>query len=307
MGKDPRITSILDLEEKRFPLNLHPVFPDIRSLWDMSNKHAWDPNTAIPWDQFDAKKYSREQLDAARLYWSRRAWTEYTGTAESPAVLLRLIMEPDREIDAKLFWSVQTLEETRHCIASYMLAEKLGGYHSAPPSSPPKSTSHRGIREKVLNPNISFEAFVIAHICIGETIAAKMFEERYRACTDPVAKELVRLILKDETRHIQFGWRYMAHKVKTFTPELIAEMERIAVDVMENSELKGFHCIWMVPNQHTQALIDANNITAAAGLGGATPERELAALIESVGDIRRNMAPWGITIPIFDHPQFGRI
>lgn len=304
---DSRPRSVLDFEEKRFPLELKPALPDIRELWDKANKHAWDPNTAIPWEQFDASKYSREQLEAARLYWSRRAWTEYTGTAESPAVLLRLIMEADREIDAKLFWSVQTLEETRHCMASYLFAEKLGGYMSAPPKQAPKSTSHRGIRDKVLNPDISFEAFVIAHICIGETIAAKMFEERRRSATDPVAKELVRLILKDETRHIQFGWRYMAHRVKSFTPELIAEMERIAIDVMENSELKGFHCIWMLPNEHTQPLIDANNITAEAGLGGATPERELAALIESVGEIRQNMAPWGIRIPVFDHPQFGKI
>lgn len=307
MGNEAGVGSILDYEEKRFPLNLHPQLPDIRNLWDLSNKLAWDPNTAIPWDQFNPKAYSKEQLDAARLYWSRRAWTEYTGTAESPAVLLRLVLEPDREIDARLFWSVQTLEETRHCMASYIFAEKLGGYFAEPPVKAPKSTSHRGIRDKVLNPAISFEAFVIAHICIGETIAAKMFEERYRACKDPVAKELVRLILRDETRHIQFGWKYMAHRVKTFTPELIAEMERVAIDVMQNSELKGFHCIWLVPGEHTKALIEANNITAEAGLGGASPEREMHALKESIREIRRDMAPWGIDIPMFEHDVLGKV
>jgi hypothetical protein len=299
--------SILDYEERRFPLNLRPALRDIRDLWEQANQLPWDPDRSIPWDDFDPSQYTREQLDAARLYWSRRAWTEYTGTAESPAVLLRLVMEEGREIDTRLFWAVQTLEETRHCIASYLFAEKLGGYHSSPPSQPPKSTSHRGIRDKVLNPAISFEAFVIAHICIGETVAAKMFEERYRAATDPVAKELVRLILKDEARHIQFGWKYMAHRVKTFTPELIAEMERVAVDVVENSELKGFHCIWLVPNEHTQPLIEANNLTAEAGRGGATPEREMAALVASIQDIRRDMKPWGINIPEFEHPILGRV
>jgi rubrerythrin len=302
-----RVASVLDYEEKRFPLNLHPVLPDIRQLWDLSNKHAWDPATDIPWDTFDAGKYTERQRDAARLYWSRRAWTEYTGTAESPAVLLRLVLEPDREIDARIFWAVQTLEETRHCIASYLFAEKLGGYMSAPPKMPPKATHHRGIRDKVLNPAISFEAFVVAHICIGETVAAKMFEERYRHTTDPVAKELIKLILRDEVRHIQFGWRYMAHRVKTFTPELIAEMERIAIDVMENSELKGFHCIWLVPNEFTEPLIEANNITAEAGLGGSSPEAEMRALVESIRKIRDDMKPWGINIPIFEHEVLGRV
>jgi hypothetical protein len=301
------VTSVLDYEERRFPLNLHPELPEIRHLWDLSNKLAWDPATAIPWDQFDASTYSRAQLDAARLYWSRRAWTEYTGTSESPAVLLRLILEPGREIDARLFWAVQTLEETRHCIASYLFTEKLGGYMSAPPVLPPRSATHRGIREKVLNPKVSFEAFAIAHICIGETIAARMFEERYKTTTDPVARELVRLILRDETRHIAFGWKYMEHRVRTFTPTLIAEMERVAIDVMENSELKGFHCIWLVPNPATEALIEANNLTAEAGLGACSPEQEAKALVEAVAKIRRDMAPWGINIPVFRHDVLGTV
>jgi hypothetical protein len=306
-AKVARPASILDLEEKRFPLNLGPELQDIRDLWNAGNRFAWDPATAIPWDKFDAGKYTKPQLDAARLYWSRRAWTEYTGVAESPAVLLRLCMEPGREVDARIFWAMQTLEETRHCMASYIFAEKLGGYMSAPPIEPPRSAHHRGIRDKVLNPNISFEAFVLAHVCIGETVAAKMFEVRYKTTSDPVAKELIRLILKDETRHIQFGWRYMAHKAKTATPELIAEWERVAVDVVENSELKGFHCIWLVPSPQTAPLIEANNLTAEAGLGGSSPELEMAALKESIADIRRDMKPWGVTIPMFTHPVLGEV
>lgn len=302
-----RAPSILDFEEKRFPLNLKPELPEIRSLWDAANRSTWDPETAIPWDSFDPSQYSKKHLDAARLYWSRRAWTEYTGVAESPAVLLRLCLEPGREIDARLFWAMQTLEETRHCMASYIFAERLGGYFPEPPMQQPRSAHHRGIRDKVLNPNISFEAFVLAHVCIGETVAAKMFEMRYKTTSNPVAKELIRLILKDETRHIQFGWRYMAHRAKAATPEMIAEWERIAVDVVENSELKGFHCIWLVPNEQTAPLIEANNLTAEAGLGGSSPEVEMAALKESIAEIRNDMKPWGVTIPMFQHEILGDV
>jgi hypothetical protein len=307
MGSEGRVGSILEMEERRFPLNLHPTYPDLRNLWDQANKLWWDPKTAIPWEKFERSKYSKEQLDAARLYWSRRAWTEYTGTAEDPAILLRLCIEPDREADARIFYAMQTLEETRHCIASYLFAERLGGYMDRPPIAPPKSTHHRGIRERILNPDNSFEAFVIAHICIGETIAAKMFEARYRHTTDPIAKELVRLIMRDEARHIQFGWKYMTHKFKTFTPELIAQMEKLAIDVVENSELKGFHCIWLMPMESTKPLIEANNITADAGLGASTPEQEAQALVESIREIRRDMAEWGIRIPVFKHEILGEV
>ncbi|HLH21694.1 MAG TPA: ferritin-like domain-containing protein [Chloroflexota bacterium] len=299
--------SILDYEERRFPLNLRPELPDIRELWRQSNQLAWDPDRSIPWDTFDPSPYTPAQLDAARLYWSRRAWTEYSGTAESPAILLRLCLEPNREIDARLFWAVQTLEETRHCIASYNFAEKLGGYIAEPPIPQPRNTQHRGIRDRVLNPRISFEAFVVAHICIGETVAARLFEERFRQARDPIARELVRLILRDETRHIKFGWLYMAHRVKHFTPEQVAEIERVACDVVENSELKGYHCIWLSTDPATRPFAEANEIAAGAGLGACTAEQEAAVLRKCIADIRRDMAAWGVTIPVFQHEVLGTV
>lgn len=299
--------TIMDLKEERFPLNLHSQMPDVRRLWDAANKTAWDPNTAIPWDKFDASKYSREQLEAARLYWSRRAWTEYTGTAEFCALQLRLCMETGREIDARLQMSMQQLEESRHCMASFLFAEKLGGYIAEPPQKLPKSISMRGIREKSLDLNISFESIAIAHICVGETVAADLFETRYRYTTDPVAKELVKHIMMDEQRHVAFGWRYMAHKVKGFTPELIREMERVAIDVVANSELKGFHCIWLYPSPATQQLIDSNNLCAEAGLGACSPEDETRTLVESIRGIRVRLSEWGINLPIFKHDVLGEV
>ena len=115
------------------------------------------------------------------------------------------------------------------------------------------------------------------------------------------------MILKDEVRHIQFGWRYMAHKLKSFTPELVAEMERIAVDVIENSELKGFHCIWLYPTAANAPLIEANRITAEAGLGASTEAQERVSLVASIKKIRTDMAAWGITIPTFKHELLGTV
>lgn len=299
--------TILDLKEQRFPLHLKPVIPEIRHLWDSAHKTQWDPNTDIPWASFDKSKYSKEQLDAARLYWSRRAWTEYTGTAEFCALQLRFCLEREREIDARIQLSMEQLEESNHCIASYMFAELLGGYEPEPARPLPKSINHRGIKEKAFDLTISLEAIMIAHICIGETIAAAIFEARYRHSTDPVAKELVRRIMRDEARHIAFGWSYMAHKVKSFTPELIKDMERVAVDVVENSELKGFHCIWLHPSEETNYLIESNNLCAEAGLGACSPEVETATLVSSIQDIRRRLQPWGINLPIFKHDILGEV
>lgn len=60
-------------------------------------------------------------------------------------------------------------------------------------------------------------------------------------------------------------------------------------------------------NPATEALIEANNLTAEAGLGACSPEQEAKALVEAVAKIRRDMAPWGIKIPVFQHDVLGTV
>ena len=99
----------------------------------------------------------------------------------------------------------------------------------------------------------------------------------------------------------------MGHKVKNFTPELIKDMERVAIDVVENSELKGFHCIWLHPSEETKYLIESNNLCAEAGLGACSPEQETKTLVTSISDIRRRLGKWGINLPIFKHDVLGEV
>src|SRR5687768_10987831 len=86
----PRRLSKIGLSEKRFRLKTRHEVTAIGGLWRKSKQMTWDPVTDIPYERFDRCKYSKQQLDAARLGWSRRAWTEYTGIIESPAMLIRL-------------------------------------------------------------------------------------------------------------------------------------------------------------------------------------------------------------------------
>ena len=66
--------SLLDQPEVRFPLDLSVRIPKIRELYRSAIKNQWDPQTAIEWDQLDLRPFTQKQLEAARLYWSRRAW-----------------------------------------------------------------------------------------------------------------------------------------------------------------------------------------------------------------------------------------
>src|SRR5436190_5885208 len=119
--------------ERRFPLEFAPEVPAIRELYSQAKGFRWNPETDIAWDRFDPARYSKETLEAARLTWSRRAWSVYPGLTESTALLIRLCLESGTlGMDAKLFLSFRPSEEAKHPEVCHLLAQRLGGYEADP-------------------------------------------------------------------------------------------------------------------------------------------------------------------------------
>src|SRR3990167_3461615 len=83
--------------ETRFPLNLAVSIPAIDRLYEESKLDIWAPADDVDWTSGQLDAIASEQLQAARRVWSRRAWLEYTGIAETPALLLRFCLERGRE------------------------------------------------------------------------------------------------------------------------------------------------------------------------------------------------------------------
>src|SRR6185437_3408520 len=188
--------SKLGLTEKRFPLNTRSDIPGLRDLWTKSKQMFWDPRRDIPYAKFDRSRYSQEQLDASRLGWSRRAWTEYTGIIESPAMLIRLALDGQAPIEAKFVLAAKVIEEARHCEASFMLAEAMGGYViEPPPGDAIVKMVVAGFRDRMaFNPEVTAESAIAGWHCISEGIAYDIFQARYQRTTEPVTKEVIRLI-----------------------------------------------------------------------------------------------------------------
>ena len=291
----------LGLAEKRFPLKTRTEVPAIRELWTKSKQLTWDARRDIPYDSFDRKRYSQEQLDAARLGWSRRAWTEYTGIIESPAMLIRLALDGQAPIEAKFVLAAKVVEEARHCEASFLLAEAMGGYM---PEPPPGDAIIRlvvaGFRDRLaFNPEVSAEAAIAGWHVISEGIALDIFAARYRRTTEPVTKEVLRLIMQDEVRHVQLGWEYLEHRIPHLTADQVKEVENVVLDIVENVEMKGFHSLCLIPDDLESVLREAEAIAADARLGFCTPEEEHQIFVKSIQDIRKRFAKMGITIPLY--------
>ena len=117
------------------------------------------------------------------------------------------------------------------------------------------------------------------------------------------------LILRDEVRHIAFGWQCLDAWAPTFTPETIRSMERAVITMIENVEFRGYRNLWLAieGGSATPAEIDADRISCEAGLGGNTPEDEMRVFPDFLKKIRKRMAPWGVSIPMFEHPRLGKV
>jgi hypothetical protein len=297
----PRGLYKIGLSEKRFPLKTRHEIPAISELWRKSKQMTWDAVTDIPYADFDKSKYSTEQLDAARLGWSRRAWTEYTGIIESPAMLIRLSLDGQAPIEAKFVLASKVVEEARHCEASFLLAEAMGGYvQEPPPHDAIVKMVVAGFRDRLaFNPEVSAEAAIAGWHIISEGIAVDIFAARYRACTEPVTREVLRLILQDEVRHVALGWEYLEHRIPRMNKAEIKGVENAVLDIIENVEMKGFHSMCLLPEDLESDLKEAEAIAAKAGLGFCAAEEEHAVFVKSIQNLRKRFAKLGITVPLY--------
>ncbi len=297
----PRGLRSLGLFEQRFPLDTRTTIDGLSRIWEKSKDMPWNPRKAIPYEKFDRSKYSKEQLDAARLCWSRRAWTEYTGIIEVPAMLIRLCIDGKLPIHAKFNLAAKIMEEARHCEASFLLAEAMGGYVEEPP---PGDAIMRmvvaGFRDRMaLNPEVSPQAGMAAWHIISEGIALDIFAARYKRTNEPVTREVIRLIMQDEVRHVEMGWIFLEHSLPSMSAAEVKGIEDVLVDIVENVEMKGFHSMCLLTDSETSVMRQAEAIAGEARLGFCSADEEHIAFVKSLEGIRARFAKHNIRIPRF--------
>ena len=311
-----RLVMLIDKErteayvpEQRYPLPLRSAMPDVWELWQRAKTLEWDPQTDIPWEELHPERYSAEQLLAAQMYWSRRTWGEYGAISESPALLLRFSLER-RLPDLQFFFTMRTMEEGRHAEASWLMAERMGRYFPQPQNPPTAgAVGTHGVRRMAFDPETSLEGIFASLVCAAEEILIDVFKATVHKATNPAVRRLMELILRDEVRHIAFGWQCLDAWAPSFTPQTVRNIEAAVTAMIENVEFRGYRNLWLAieGGSATPAEIDADRISCEAGLGGNTPEDEMQVFPEFLRKIRKRMAPWGVNIPMFDHPRLGKV
>jgi hypothetical protein len=298
--------TILDEPEVRFPLRLGVENRRIRSLFHTATRQQWDPATDIDWDALHPEQYDERHLQAARMYWSRRAWGEYGAISESPALQIRFCREHCVP-DMALFFSIRSQEEARHAEVCYRMAEALGGYYEEPEVTAYQgSVATHGIRKMALDPDISLEGTIAALVCAAEEIAFDVFRHLIEITPNPVARQVAKMVLRDEVRHCAFGWAFLEQRMPQLSDAERVRVRDAVITMIERVELNGYHSAWLAPDSPASRIeVEVDRLTWEAGLGATTEELEKPIFLESIRTMRQRMKDaWGLDIPLFTHPKF---
>jgi hypothetical protein len=281
--------------ERRFPLHLEPAITTIRALYDQAKQARWDPERDIPWASFEPSRYSPESLGAARLAWSRKAWIEYGGLPETPALIIRFCLEHERESDPKYFLTVRNTEEAWHLDCCHRMAELCGGFIEAPESRTYRALFNQSLHREALDASRSLDAYVAAHICVQDGLDLELCRLSRGNARDPVARAILDRLVADKTRHAAFGWFYLETRAAAWTGDDREAIAGEVTHVVRDIELAGFRCVWLA--EDAADLAAADRVTSDAGLGAATREQEEPALRRFLADSGAQLARLGVELP----------
>ncbi|MDC1081724.1 MAG: ferritin-like domain-containing protein [Gammaproteobacteria bacterium] len=125
--------------------------------------------------------------------------------------------------NAKLYAASQTFDEARHVeVFNRYLQEKIGIHY-------PINPSLKLLLDKILTDERWDLKFIGMQIII-EGLALAAFQMLKSITKDPLLKQLLHYVVRDEARHVTFGINYLEEFIKTLSPEEIEERAQFAYE-----------------------------------------------------------------------------
>ena len=94
------------------------------------------------------------------------------------------------------------------------------------------------------------------------------------------------LILRDEVRHIAFGWQCLDAWAPTFTPETVKNIEQAVTQMIQNVEFNGYRNLWLAVEggSATPLEIDADRSRARRASAARRPRTRCASCPQFIAE-----------------------
>jgi hypothetical protein len=125
-------------------------------------------------------------------------------------------------MDAKFYAATQTLDEARHVEVFAAYIRELGEVRPIAPGL-------RGLLDAILA-NENWRMKVVGMQVVAEGLALYVFRDMRNATRDPLLRQLLTLVCRDEARHTGYGIQYLSQIVPTLSPRQCGELEDFAFE-----------------------------------------------------------------------------
>jgi hypothetical protein len=214
----------------------------IKKLYDLGKQLNWDPEMDIDWDrpfpEFDAETqaqimnlvdyppYMALSDEEKHQFWIHQsAWSlsQFLHGEQGALLVASQLCSCAPTLNAKLYAGSQTFDEARHVeVFNKYLQQRMGMMY-------PINTHLKSIIDKILTDPRWDMKFIGMQIVI-EGLALSAFNTTRETTPDPVLKDVVYLVTRDEARHVTFGVNYLEEFVKTLSEEEKEERAQFAYE-----------------------------------------------------------------------------
>ena len=252
------------------------------ALRDRQGEH-WNPDTDMPWAATLRRRCARAGVRAAaRRVWSRRAWVEYTGLAETPALLIRFCLEPNREVGSQVFpHRAQHRGGLARRDAFTAMPKPAAATSSARPIRPWEPVFNRSLYRDALDAELGIDGYVCAHCAFVDGLEYELDDGMARTTPrEPVARAVLERCLVDSRTPCGAS----AGCMRSGVPRRCATTARTrrgrvgaAVAHIEDVEFAGYHCVALATGIDSRGRDRAiSPRLRRAGLGATTADEEVA-------------------------------
>jgi rubrerythrin len=228
---------LAELFEPRIPQD----HPRLTSLYEKAKRDYWNESTEVDWDQpITLKQAEREAL-------AKLLSITYYGERAALTIAAQLTAEVTNE-EARKVLACQVIEEAKHVAAFQRLIPKLDRIH------PPSPFAKRLLRDMIETKEMTAK-FVGMHLFV-ENVANHTFRALGDAVDDPLVKQVLDYIARDEKKHTAIAVLYL--------PELLDKLPLHKVAWLEAKQLKWvIYGVGMVKDGYESARVLKIDLAAA--------------------------------------------
>ncbi|WKD49951.1 ferritin-like domain-containing protein [Microbulbifer spongiae] len=214
----------------------------IRKLYELGKRLNWNASIDVDWaieldkteppmekefnpysDYPDFLALSREEQ--LRFGWHNQAWTlsQFLHGEQGALLVASQLVSCAPTYEAKLYAASQTFDEARHVeVFAKYLNDKVAIRY--PVNKPLKL-----LLDKILTDPRWDLKFIGMQIII-EGLALAAFNTVKITCRDPLLKNIIHLVLRDEARHVSFGVNYLEAFVQSLSEQKKEERAKFAYE-----------------------------------------------------------------------------